>query len=81
METALAVAAKVEAKLATAGAANADHSLVAVPMPGLEGAGLEVAGMATAAVAGVAAALSWTGTVRLSLTLTLTLTLDLALKP
>ena len=72
METALAVAARVEAKLATSGAADADQSLVAMPMPGLEGAGLEVAGMATAAVAGVAAALSWTGTVRLSLTLALT---------
>jgi hypothetical protein len=79
METALAVAEKVEAKLATAGAANADQSLVAVPISGLEGAGLEVAGMATAAVAGFAGALSWTGTVRLSLTLNLTLAL--ALKP
>jgi hypothetical protein len=45
---------------------------VAVPISGLEEVGLEVTGMATAAVAGVAAAFSWTGTVRLSLTLTLT---------
>ena len=58
--------------MATAGAANADQSLVAVPISGLEEVGLEVTGMATAAVAGVAAAFSWTGTVRLSLTLTLT---------
>ena len=73
METALAVAEKVEAMVASAGAADAeqggDNQPPRAPMPGLESAGKEVAGMATAAVAGVAAALSRTETVRLRPTL------------
>ena len=73
MESALAVAEKVEAMVASTGAADAEHGGDSQPpraaMPGLESAGKEVAGMATAAVAGVAAALSRTGTVRLCPTL------------
>ena len=79
MEGALAVAEKVEAVVASAGAADAEQGGDNQPprgaMPGLEAAGKEVAGMATAAVAGVAAAWSRTGTVRQCPTLTLTLAL------
>ena len=85
MESALAVAEKVEAMVASTGAADAEHGGDNQPprasMPGLEAAGKEVAGMATAAVAGVAAALSRTGTVRLRPTLTLTLALTLTPDP
>ena len=95
MESALAVAEKVEAMVASAayhplaekveamvastGAADAeqggDNQPSRASMPGLDAAGKEVAGMATAAVAGAAAALSRTGMVRLCPTLTLTLAL------
>ena len=90
MESALAVAEKVEAMVASAGAADAEHGGDNEPprgsMPSLEAAGKEVAGVATAAVAGVAvagvaAALSRTGTVRLRPTLTLTLARTPTLAP